>query len=354
MTTPSVSVVVPTRNRAEAISVALEALARQQGHTSHEVIVVDNNSTDTTRDIINGLRGSFSVPLHYVFETRPGPSHARNAGIAAARAPLLAFADDDVQVETDWIDRIQALADRHPAIECFGGKILPVWHEPPPAWLDRRHWSPLALTDHGDVAFTVSAARPLCLISANLAVRRQAFERVGGFSPDFPRAQDHEWQLRFWRGGGVGMYDPSLVVWADVTPDRLTRRYHRRWHLEHGRFSARMHLRELTDRSGGLREGALPEFRRWAGVPRFLVRMLATECLATLRHTLRRAPLSETLAHLHGVYDACGGIAEEISQRWTRTRRWNSAQGDSPSPLGPMRFDDFASLPPRSRHSPRR
>ncbi len=333
MAGPSVSVVVPTRNRANAISVALEALARQQGHTPHEIIVVDNGSTDNTRDVIHALRASFSVPLRYVFEPRPGPSHARNAGIAAARAPLLAFADDDVQVEADWIDRIQALADAHPDIECFGGKVLPVWHQPPPAWLDRRHWSPVALTDHGDAVFTVSAARPVCLISANLAVRRRTFERVGGFSPDFPRAQDHEWLLRFWRGGGVGMYDPSLVVWADVTPDRLTRRYHRRWHLEHGRFSARMRLREMTDSNGSLRAGALPEFRRWAGVPRFLVRLLVTECLTTLRLALMRAPTSETLAHLHNVYDTWGGISEELSQQWTRTRPWKGPQIDSPRRL---------------------
>jgi glycosyltransferase involved in cell wall biosynthesis len=328
MTKPSVSVVVPTRNRAEAIGGALQALARQQGSTPYEVIVVDNNSTDRTPDIIKALRGSFSVPLHYVFEPRPGPSHARNAGIAAARAPLFAFADDDVEVEADWVDRIQALADQHPTIECFGGKILPVWHQAPPDWLDRRHWSPLALTDYGDTSFTVSAARPLCLISANLAVRRRAFERVGGFSPDFPRGQDHEWQLRFWQSGGVGMYHPSLVVWADVPLERLTRRYHRRWHLQHGRFSARMRLRERTDRDGGLREGTLPEFRQWAGVPRFMLRTLADECVTTLRLATRRAPRSETLAHVHAVYDACGSIAERVSQRWARTKRWQAAPGD--------------------------
>jgi GT2 family glycosyltransferase len=329
MIKPAVSVVVPTRNRGEALAVALRALAQQQARTPHEVIVVDNGSRDGTRDIVDALRGSFAVPLHYAFEPRLGVSNARNSGIAAAQAPIIAFADDDVHVEPDWVDRVHALAEKHPAVECFGGKVLPVWNTPPPAWLDRRHWSPLALTDYGDKPFTVSAARPLCLISANLAVRRRTFDRVGGFSPDFPRAQDHEWQLRFWRSGGIGMYDPSLVVWANVDPERLTRRYHRRWHLQHGRYSARMRLREQTDRNGRLREGPLPEFRRLAGVPRFMIRTLADETVTTLRLALGRAPASETLAQMYAVYDTCGGIVEQVSQRWARTRRWEAAQGDA-------------------------
>jgi glucosyl-dolichyl phosphate glucuronosyltransferase len=329
MIRPSVSVVIPTRNRSQLLPVALRALSQQQGDTPHEVIVVDNNSTDDTRGVVEGFRTAVASPLHYVFESRTGVSNARNAGIATARAPVIAFADDDVHVEPHWVERIHALSERHPGVECFGGKVLPVWSAPPPAWLDRRHWSPLALTDYGDVPFTVSAARPLCLISANLAVRRRAFERVGGFSPEFPRAQDHEWLLRLWHAGGVGLYDPSLVVWADVPADRLTRRYHRRWHLQHGRFSARMQLRERTDSTGRLRTGSLPEFRQCAGVPRFLFRVLAHDCLTTLRLAISGGPRAETLAHLYAAYDVCGGIADRASRWWAGARQRPAESRDS-------------------------
>jgi glycosyltransferase involved in cell wall biosynthesis len=320
MTTPLVSVVVPTRNRAESLRAALMALARQEREMPHEIIVADNGSTDATRDIVEESRRSFPWPLRYVFEPRPGPSNARNAGIAKALAPVIAFTDDDVCVDPTWVTRIHELAARHPDIECFGGKTLPVWHASPASWLDRRHWSPLALTDHGDTPFTVSAASPKCLITANLGVRRRTFERVGGFSPEFPRAQDHEWMLRFWRAGGVGRYEPSLVAWADVPPDRMRRRYHRRWHFEHGRWSARMRLREQMDASGRLYPGALPAFRQWAGVPPFIIRGLLKESLLTLRLTATRAAPSETLAHLHMVYDLLGDIAERIDQ-WRGGKR---------------------------------
>jgi glycosyltransferase involved in cell wall biosynthesis len=295
---------------------ALRALSRQHEAPPYELIVADNGSTDGTRGVVDEWRRSYPVPLRYVFEPRPGPSNARNAGIAAARAPLIAFTDDDVSVDTRWVGRIHELAAGHPEIDCFGGKVLPIWQEPPPAWLDKGHWSPLALTDHGDEPFTVSAARPQCLITANLGVRRRAFERVGGFSPDFPRAQDHEWMLRFWRAGGVGWYEPSLVVWADVSLDRLTRRYHRRWHLVHGRYSARMRLRELTDPSGQLYRGTLPVFRRWAGVPRFVVRNLASESLTAIRLAMTGAPSAQTLAHVDTVYDLIGEIREGVARWW--------------------------------------
>jgi glycosyltransferase involved in cell wall biosynthesis len=312
MITPLVSVVIPTRNRAESLRAALLALSTQEGDTPHEVIVADNGSTDSTRDVVEDTRRTCPSPVRYVFEPRRGPSNARNAGIAAALAPVIAFTDDDVRVDPTWVTRVHELAESHADVECFGGKILPVWHESPAPWLDRRHWSPLAVADHGDRPFTVSAARPQCLITANLGVRRRTFERVGGFSPDFPRAQDHEWMLRFWRAGGVGRYEPSLVVWADVPPDRLERRYHRRWHLEHGRCSARMRLREQIDARGHLYPGALPAFRQWAGVPPFIIRALLSESLQTLRLAATRATPAETLAHLDKVYDLLGDVTERV------------------------------------------
>jgi len=78
---------------------------------------------------------------------------------------------------------------------------LATWSEPPPEWLDSRHWSALPITDHGSSPSKIDASHPRCLLTSNLALRRGGFARIGVFSPDFPRAQDHEIQLRFWLGG---------------------------------------------------------------------------------------------------------------------------------------------------------
>jgi len=95
---PDVSVVLSTYNRAHVLPRALDSLLDQDhDHARYEVIAVDNNSTDGTREHIESFSTRASN-LRYVFEAKQGLSHARNAGILAARAPLIAFTDDDVRV----------------------------------------------------------------------------------------------------------------------------------------------------------------------------------------------------------------------------------------------------------------
>ncbi|HEX5734489.1 MAG TPA: glycosyltransferase, partial [Blastocatellia bacterium] len=214
---------------------------------SYEVIVVDNNSTDSTREVVESLINKGHSNLHYVFEPKQGVSYARNSGIQRARAPIIAFADDDVVVARDWIEVIKREFDAYPNVACLGGKVLPEWKGEPPAWLTRDHWSPLALQDYGDEPFYVNAENPLCLVSANLAFRREVFSCIGPFAPELQRVKDGigsmedlELLIRYWRAGGESLYLPSLVVTTEVPVARTTRKYHRRWHRGHGRFYALM------------------------------------------------------------------------------------------------------------------
>ena len=131
--------------------------------------------------------------------------------------------------------------------------MLPHWLEHPPAWLTRAHWSPLALQDYGDDPLISGRDRAVCLVGANLAFRRRVFETVGVFAASLGRikdgigsTEDHDMQLRAWRAGMIGLYVPELLVYADVTVDRLDPAYHRRWHRGHGRHCALMRLRELV------------------------------------------------------------------------------------------------------------
>jgi glycosyltransferase involved in cell wall biosynthesis len=255
-----VSVVISTYDRCDRLRLAIESVLNQVGGSpKFELIVVDNNSTDDTRRVVEELMRT-SANLRYVFELQQGVSHGRNAGIAHARAPIVAFTDDDVRVAPDWLQVISAAFAAHPEVDFVGGKVLPEWPSPPPAWLTKTHWAPLALTDFGDDAFMVNYQRPLCLVSANLAFRRKAFEMVGLFDPTFQHqrgavssGEDHDLELRLWRAGRQGMYVPKMVVTADVQPNRLERAYHRRWHRDHGTLATRL-LRpdECYDRDGAL------------------------------------------------------------------------------------------------------
>lgn len=247
-----VSVCICTYNRCQTLRSALESvLAQQADGVSFEVIVVDNNSTDETKQVVDSFLHRGQSNLRYSFEGRQGLSHARNAGIAVARSPVVAFTDDDIRVAPDWVSTIKRAFDEHPEAAWVGGRVLPCWPSPPPRWLSAKDWAPLALVDHGDLPFYTCEERPTCLVGANLAVRRDVLAEFGGFSPRLQRVQDsigsmedHELQMRLWGAKRKGLYVPELVVFSDLSADRLLKKYHRRWHFGHGRFYALARLEE--------------------------------------------------------------------------------------------------------------
>jgi cellulose synthase/poly-beta-1,6-N-acetylglucosamine synthase-like glycosyltransferase len=111
----------------------------------------------------------------------------------------------------------------------------------------------LALQDYGPEPVRTGRDKAMCLVGANMAFRRHVFDRVGAFTPALGRikdgigsTEDHDMQLRIWRAGMHGLYTPGPVVTADVTPDRMQKEYHRRWHRGNGKHCAMMRLRELV------------------------------------------------------------------------------------------------------------
>jgi glycosyltransferase involved in cell wall biosynthesis len=281
-----ISVVISTYNRSGMLAAALDSvLAQESRGVRYEVIVVDNNSSDDTREVVARRIGPSHPDLKYVFEPKQGVAHARNTGVAHAAAPLIAFTDDDVRVTKDWVANIKREFDLHAEADYLGGKILPQWPVAPPAWLTRDHWWALALLDCGDKPFSVSADNPVCLPTANAAFRRDVFARFGLFSPDFSGREDHEFLLRLWCGGSRGLYAPSVVVLADVQPERLSKNYHRRWNTATGKFNSMMRLNEMTGPDGRIISepaGAAMLF----GVPGFVYRDLLVNSLAWVGETL--------------------------------------------------------------------
>src|SRR6516162_11213107 len=92
-----VSVIICTYNRQHLLKAALKSILSQQADgLRYEVVVVDNNSTDDTRQVIETFMGRGATNLRYLFEGRQGLSYARNAGVAVSRSPIVAFTDDDV------------------------------------------------------------------------------------------------------------------------------------------------------------------------------------------------------------------------------------------------------------------
>jgi glycosyltransferase involved in cell wall biosynthesis len=252
-TMPFVSVILPTYRRPHGLRRALASVLDQTfPASSYEILVIDNNSPDDTARVIDEIAREHPGRVRRLFEVRQGVSYARQAGIDQARGEIIAFFDDDVHVARNWLETIVETLEAHPEVQCVGGRVLPEWSVPPPAWLTCDHWSPLGLQDYGDRPLRMSSANPRGLISANLACRAAVLRTVGGFSPALQRVkdgigslEDDDWNRRFWKAGGVGLYQPTLVAWTDVPPERLTRKYHRRWHLGHGRFYALLRADEI-------------------------------------------------------------------------------------------------------------
>jgi glycosyltransferase involved in cell wall biosynthesis len=298
-----ISVVLSTFNRAHLLGPAIARLKQQAPSAPpYELIVVDNASTDGTAEIVTQhAAGDSSRPVRYIYEPRQGLSYARNAGIAAASAPIVAFTDDDVRVSEGWVEAIKHTFDAFVDVECVGGRTLPLWPHTPPSWLTQRPGvGPLALQDYGDQPFAVEAQRPLCLAGCNFAFRRSVFAKIGLFSLEFPRAQDTQFVIRMLRAGGRAMYVPGMLVHAPVDTERLTKAYHRRWHRNVGRCNARMGFEELSDPVVGIRTSA-PAVRRVCGVPLFALRQFGAEFALWLTNAIKgRKPeafLHETRLH---------------------------------------------------------
>lgn len=278
---PEVSVVISTYNRHASVARAIESVLHQVDAPEFELIVVDNNCTDGTEQVVNELVRA-DPRLRYVFEPEQGVSFGRNAGIRAARAEIVAFTDDDVAVGRRWLHEIKAVMSQNPECGCVGGKVLPHWPSTPPAWLTERHWGPLALLDYGEPQ-SIGADNRKCLITANMAARRDVFESVGYFEPALQKTkdstcsmEDREIQERYWRTGGRCWFDPAIVVYAEIQPDRLTKSYHRRWHFRHGELNALLCDPELQGSS-----------KNMFGVPGHILRRLFTEAWLSLAAAAR-------------------------------------------------------------------
>jgi glycosyltransferase involved in cell wall biosynthesis len=171
---PFVSVVVPALDEEATIATCLDSLLRTDYPPDRrEFIVVDNGSTDRTAEIIR------RAPVRYLLETRRGTARARNRGIEASRGEILAFTDADCVATTGWLRGLVSgfAAD---GVGAVAGDVLPL---PPRTAAQRyaaraRHLSPYRYLRRPTFPFAVTA---------NLAVRREVFSKIGLLDPDSPR-----------------------------------------------------------------------------------------------------------------------------------------------------------------------
>jgi glycosyltransferase involved in cell wall biosynthesis len=270
------TILICTYNRASYLARTLDSLAAMPVDPgfSWDVLVVDNNSSDETRRIVESRIARFPVRLKYLFEGRQGKSNALNTGMSAAQATVIVFTDDDVEVGPQWIGAaVRPLLERRD-IGYTGGPVRPMWSGPRPAWLDESGnlGGTIAVKDHGPMPFVFEDELKTPL-GVNMAVRRSLIERIGGFRPDLGRngkallgQEQAEFFYRSREAGARGLYVPEMVLDHVVPSSRLTRTYFRKWWYWKGVSHARVH--EIHGRTElGIDTRTVP---RVLGIPRFV------------------------------------------------------------------------------------
>jgi glycosyltransferase involved in cell wall biosynthesis len=198
---PEVSVVIPTRDRAARLGAALQALRGQSiAADRFEVVVVDDGSSDETAELLVRSSADGGPELRAIRLGGQGPAAARNAGWRAARAPLVAFTDDDCEPTPTWLESILAAAAASPGA-FVQGVTTPIPRE---SALLRRPFSRTRLIDEQNPFFA----------TCNIAYPRELLERLNGFDELFPEALGEDTDLG-WRALEMGAsteFAPSAVV----------------------------------------------------------------------------------------------------------------------------------------------
>lgn len=313
------SVIIPTRNRADSLARALESLTTQTLDPSRfEVLVVDNGSSDNTRCVAEAFARRLPA-LRYVLEERPGLHNGRHRGMREAAAELLVYADDDIEAFPTWLASVLEAFQR-PDVALVGGRNLPRFASPPPAWIEQWWQRPrgpgralpyLSILDFGEEAREIS---PQYVWGCNFSVRKAVLLEAGGFHPDaLPKEMlDYRGDGENWvsdhveRSGYVAFYHPGASVYHCIPDANLTRDYFRARAVNQGISDSFTVIRARAHREN-LRRGrpdsppVNPRRARFLRAvvlaKRILVRLPAFSPAAALRKELYRAGLQGYRRH---------------------------------------------------------
>lgn len=266
----TVSVVVATFNRAALLDRCLSHLATQQFVPGDEVIVADNGSTDGTAGVVAEHARTFPAPLTRILAVIPGKSNALNSALGVANGDILAFTDDDVSVDREWVARLRRTFD-DATVTLAGGPVDPQWERPAPAWLraiggdHARLAAPIGLLDYGP---SPAPLGPRTLLGANMAIRRSVLVQLGGFATHLGKlrgtllsGEDHELCQRVQAAGWRALYVPTLRVRHWVPAERMRLSYFLHWFYWSGITNATIEAQRHTERT---RLGALHLLKQFA------------------------------------------------------------------------------------------
>lgn len=258
MSQPLISAIICTYNREQYLGLAIDSLLKQD-FPEFEVIVVDNASTDGTRQVVEARLPH--AKLRYIYEPITGLSVARNTGAKIAQSPILAYLDDDAIATPQWLRMLYSAYENHPKLAIAGGKVTLIWPEgiTSPLWLSDNLAGNLGAYNLGEQ--WVDIKNPgLTPRGLNYSIRRSFLEKIGGFDINLGRvgkrllsneelqmtelALQHGWQVA---------YIPEALVAHHVAPERVNRS----WFMERGWWQgiSECYREQLAGRDGMIQLG---------------------------------------------------------------------------------------------------
>src|ERR1051325_11287240 len=213
-------VIIPTYNRQDLLPRTLQSLleADAPAALAVRITVVDNNSTDGTRELVEEWMERFEGRLTYRFEARQGRSSALNRGILSTHGDLVGMIDDDEEIDSRWY-RVVYEAFQDPTVDFIGGPSSPRWGAPCPGWLPRKYWGVVGWIDRGAQVRPFDQSYPGILMGGNAVLRRPLFTRVGLYLPALGRTdkrllagEDEDLYQRLLKAGARGVYRPDLMI----------------------------------------------------------------------------------------------------------------------------------------------
>ncbi|OGB33307.1 MAG: hypothetical protein A3F78_16565 [Burkholderiales bacterium RIFCSPLOWO2_12_FULL_61_40] len=219
---PLLTIVVCTYNRADLLKICLDSLVAQELDQDFEVIVVDNNSSDYTAEVVLAFTQKSNY-FRYIFEPQQGLSYARNRGAAEAGADLVAYIDDDARAWPDWAQSIVAFFEQHSKVAAVGGPYLSYCTAAIPDWFPREYgtWS------------LGSKSRALgegeWINGTNMIYRRDVLSMMGAFDTsigmrgeELSYGEETHLLRRMKSAGHLIYYHPDIVVEHAILPHKLS------------------------------------------------------------------------------------------------------------------------------------
>ena len=255
---PKLTVLICTHNRADLLERVLASLnAAKRPAIPVRILVAANACNDDTMARMQAYQsqqgGNGWLPLRVFEVPTPGKSHALNHAIPQTETELVAFVDDDHQVDENYLIAIEQAAHTWPDAGLYCGRILPDWNGTEPAWVHdegpyRIYPLPVPRYDQGSQPKTITPEEGPIPGGGNLVVRRRVFELAGQFSTelgphghDLGGGEDSEYVLRAMLRGVRCQYTPAMVQYHYVDTERLKLGYLLKKGYQRTRSTSRIH-----------------------------------------------------------------------------------------------------------------